>query len=288
MVIRVNESIDPICINRILVPIDSSTHSFSALQAAVVLAEHYKAELKGLYIEDITILGIADMPFGQEVGEYSAIIREISQDELSRGISVQSKWAATTFQNLVNRSHLKGNLAILKGKVIDIIVQESEDCDLLIIGKSGKNAFGKRRLGSTTNALIQKSDKPLLLVEEGNQINHPLIVLHDDSPLGKFCLETARDFLKSGETLVILLDEEDPTTYRENRIFLSKWAAHHKVNISIQNYTKQSFDRFLEMVKGLKSGLFILPYIKTNEKENIVRKCFEKISLSILLIKKIQ
>lgn len=283
--ITVNETGHPICVNRILIPIDSSSHSFAALQAAIFMAGHYEAVLKGLYIEDIALLGLAEMPFRQEVGEYSAIVRELSIDNLTRGISVQSKWVTTTFQKLINRSQLNGDIAILRGKVIDIIMQESQDCDLLIIGKSGKNVLGKRRLGSTTNALIRKNEKSLLLVEEGNQIGYPLIMLYDPSPLGQMCLETARDLLGSGETLVILLDEEDPEIYINNRTLLSKWAADYKINISIKSYTKRSFTHFLEMINGLKNGLFVLPYLKHPNKANIVNLCIEKISLPIFLIK---
>jgi len=284
-VFKVIETLQPICVKRILIPIDSSSHSFAALQAAVFMAGHYDAVLKGVYVEDIVLLGLAEMPFPQEVGDYSAIVREISIDNLTRGISVQSKWVTTTFQKLINRSQLDGDITILRGKVIDIIMQESQDCDLLIIGKSGKNTLGKRRLGSTTNALIQRNEKSILLIEEGNQIGYPLIALYDPSPIGKLSLETARDLLGSGETLVILLDEKDPDIYKENRSALSKWAANHKINISIQNYTKRSFDHFLEMINGLKNGLFILPYIKHPQKTNIVNTCVEKITLPILLIK---
>ena len=69
------ETLQPICVKRILIPIDSSSHSFAALQAAVFIAGHYDAVLKGVYVEDIVLLGLAEMPFPQEVGDYSAIFR---------------------------------------------------------------------------------------------------------------------------------------------------------------------------------------------------------------------
>ncbi len=285
VVIAVSEGRKPLCVNRILVPIDSSSHSFAALQAAVTLADHYEAEIKGVFIEDIALLSLADMPFRQEVGEYSAILREISGDDLSRGISVQSKWVVTTFHKLVNRSQINGEITILRGKVFEIIVEESKNCDLLIIGKSGKNILGKRRLGSTAKALIRKHQKSLLLVEEGNQIGYPLITLFDPSPLGEICLETARDLLGSGENLVVLLDEDDPNQYKNNRTALSKWAFTNKINISVQNYTKNNFKQFLGMVNGLKNGLVILPDLIQAPNNEIVALCLEKVSLPIFLIK---
>lgn len=281
----VSEVQQPLFVNRILVPVDSSSHSFAALQAAVTLADHYEAEIKGVFVEDIALLSLADMPFRQEVGEYSAILREISSDDLSRGISVQSKWVVTTFHKLINRSQINGEITILRGKVFEVIVEESKNCDLLIIGKSGKNILGKRRLGSTAKALIRKHQKSLLLVEEGNQIGYPLITLFDPSPLGEICLETARDLLGSGETLVVLLEEDEPNHYRKNRTALSEWASTNKINISVQNYTRRDFKQFLGMINGLKNGLLILPDLPQPPNNEIVALCLNKVSLPIFLIK---
>jgi nucleotide-binding universal stress UspA family protein len=285
VVISVNDDVQPLCVKRILVPIDSSSHSFAALQAALTLASHYDAILKGIYVEDIALLNLADMPFHQEIGAYTAIVREISMNDIVKGISVQSKWVVTTFQKLINRAQLNGDIAVLRGKVFDIIKQEAENCDLLIIGKSGKNIYGKQRLGSTAKALIRKHQKTLLLVEEGNQIGYPLIIVFDPSPIGRICLETARDLLGSGETLVVLLDEDDPEVYQVNRTLLSRWASDTKINISIQNYTKNNLNQFLRMIKGLKNGLFILPHHKNTPKIEMIKICLEEVSLPILLIK---
>ena len=73
-----SEAKKPICVEKILVSLDSSKHSLAALLAAVQLARHFDADLKGIFVEDTTLLSLAEMPFRQEVGEYTAIVREIS------------------------------------------------------------------------------------------------------------------------------------------------------------------------------------------------------------------
>lgn len=283
--IKVSEAYEPICVNRILVSLDSSPHSFAGLKAAVELARHYDAELKGIFIEDITLLSLAEMPFRQEVGEYTAIVREISTDGMTRGIFVQSKWVIRTFRKLINQSDLKGDIAVLRGNVRKTIEKESEKCDLLIIGKAGTNPLGLRRLGSTAKALIRNQKKSLLLVEEENQLGYPMIVFYDPSPLGQISLETGRELLDRGETMMILLNADNPDELAENKKTLRNWALENQVNISIQTYKTRAFKRFLEMISGLKTGLFILPHLEDLEKRPFVEICLETLSLPVLLVR---
>ena len=52
---------------RILVAIDTSPHGSAALEAAARLATELRAELEGLFIEDINLLRLAGLPFAREI-----------------------------------------------------------------------------------------------------------------------------------------------------------------------------------------------------------------------------
>lgn len=275
----------PICVERILVSLDSSPHSFAALKSAVELARHYDAKLHGVFVEDITLLSLAEMPFKQEVGEYSAIVRDISTDGMTRSIFVQSRWVVRTFQKMVNQTRLQGDFSILRGNVVEMIDREARKCDLLIIGKTGTSPVGRRRLGSTARALIRKARKPLLLVEEGNRLGYPVIVLFDDSPDGKISLETAADLINPGERLIIFLDEDDMEEFQKNKKALQGWSKDKRTAITIQSYKTRSFSRFIRMIEGLKTGLLILPHLKDPSKRSYVEYCLKEVSLPILLIR---
>jgi len=281
----VSEGCLPICVERILVPLDKSTHSFAALKAAIELARHYDAELTGVFIEDITILNLAQMPFHQEVGEYTAIIREISSDGLSRGLHVQSRWVIQSFRKLINETDIIADFAVLRGDVNEMIDKEAQKCDLIIIGKSGTNILGRSRLGSTAKMMIQEHKVPLLLVEENNQLGYPMILLYENSPEGKISLETARDLLDPDENLVILLNKDNPLLFSETTTQLKKWASIHQINISIQGFKTRSLRRHIHMIDKLKTGLFILPHNADPINHSIAQVCLEMISLPVMLIR---
>jgi nucleotide-binding universal stress UspA family protein len=282
----VNEANQPIRVGRILVSLDNSRHSLAALQAAVELAQHYGAELKAIFVEDTTLLRLAEMPFCQEVGEYTAIVREISSDGLSQGMVVQSRWVLRSFRNIINQTDLRAEIAIRRGNINETIATESQTCDLVIIGKTGTNPLGRPRLGSTAQALVKNHTKPLLLVEENNRLGYPMIVFYENSPLGKICLETARDLLNPEESLIILLSEDEPVAYTTNDAFLNQWAAENEVNISIQSIKTHTITRFINIIKGLKTGLLILPHDLKPQSILPLLTRLEQISLPILLIRK--
>lgn len=280
-----NEVNDPLCVEHILVSLDSSPHSFAALRAAVTLTRHYEADLRGIFVEDIALLGLAESPFRQEVGEYSAIIREFSTDDISRGILVQSRWVVKTFRKVINQSNIQGEFDILRGKVIEMIDHETQRCDLLVLGKTGTNPLRRHGLGSTARYLIIHSKVSLLLVEEDNNIGYPMILLYQDSLTGQIGLETARDLLDPTETLVILLDEDDPEKHQRDKARVNQWATENNIDISIQSYKKRTFDYIIGKIHGLKEGLFILPHTEDPLQKNIVENCLEGVSLPIFYIR---
>ena len=280
----VTDEIRPICVKRILVALDSSSHSFSALKAAVEMAHHYKASLKGVFIHDSKLINLANMPFLREVGEYTAITREISSDGITRGMVVQSRWITQTFHKFTNQTGLHGEFEILHGNIYQIIDQEAENCDLLVIGKSGTNPIGKPRLGSTARLVIKQGKKPLLLVEENDLLGHPIFVLFDDSLVGWISLETGRNLLNTGENLNILLNEDSADEYRSAQKKIRSWAVEKQINIAFQPYKTDSFDRFLDKIYQLKIGLFIMPQLIEDIKQSLIDKCLKRISLPILLI----
>lgn len=279
-----SDSFEPICVGRILVSLDSSPHSYTALNAAVDLAQHYQAELIGVFVEDSTLLDLARMPFGQEVGGYTATVHEISHQKITHSIAIQSRSVVRTFHRIINQTMLQGSISVRRGKVLETIHKESETCDLLVVGKAGTNPVLRRRLGSTAQGLIEKQSKSLLLIEEENRLGYPLIAFFDDSPLGWTAMDTGRDLLDPGETLVILMDDSNPEAFQKQHEKVSEWAKDNSINISIQGYKPHRFGRFLQIIDGVKTGLLILPHVDDPEKMEIIQRCLEETSLPVMLI----
>jgi len=280
----VSEKHQPICVKRILVSLDTSTHSFSALKAAVELAHHYEAKLKGLFIQDTALLRLAETQLFYEIGEYTAISRKITVDGLTHSMIAQSRRIMRVFQKLVDQTGVEGEFRVLDGSVDEVIDHESKKCDLLVIGKTGTNPMKRPRLGSTARALIHLGKKSILLVEEDANLGYPIFVLFEDSSLSWTSLETARELMGPGEKLTVLLEESPIEEFTNMKEKIRDWAKEKKINISFQSFKAETFGRFIQKIKLAKTGLFILPYMLSPLYKVLVEKYLKEISLPILLV----
>src|SRR5690554_4657703 len=77
-------------IQRILVALDASSSSQVALQTAVNLAVALEAELEGIFVEDINLLRLAELPFVHEVRTLSAVAQQMSRQQIEAELQAQA------------------------------------------------------------------------------------------------------------------------------------------------------------------------------------------------------
>ncbi|HET7680192.1 MAG TPA: universal stress protein [Xanthobacteraceae bacterium] len=148
---------------RILVAVDGSDTSDSALKTAIGLAKDQKASLRILHVADLSpaTLAVADMPVADpdlldkigeaiQAGGQTILTRSLNE---ARAASVEADTSLKTFR-------------IPVGQVSDVIEEEAElwNADLIIVGTHGRRGFRRLILGSVAESLARISTKPVLLV----------------------------------------------------------------------------------------------------------------------------
>jgi hypothetical protein len=133
--------------------------------------------------------------------------------------------------------------------------------------------------------LIELHQKPLLLIEENTQLGSPIILMYENSPIGKISLETARDLMDPAETLMIFLIADDPDVFLKLNTELNQWAFENQIIISIESFKSQAVSRLIGMVERMKTGLFILPHNADSPQIKILESYLGEIRLPILLIR---
>lgn len=189
---------------RIVVALDASAYSLSALRAAIELAAMLDIEIEGLFVEDINLLYLCGFPFNQEIGSYTATARRLENATIER----QLRSLATNIQEAMNRVILhrpvRWTFHVRRGSVVKELLAATENADMLSIGRSGQAR--RRSLGSTASSLVQRSHRPVLVLDENGGLLYPLMAIYTGS-------ETSRRVLQWLTTLA-------PYTNREVRVFL--------------------------------------------------------------------
>lgn len=150
-------------LKQILVPIDFSEHSLNALDVGSAFA-------KAAGLDHINILNIYQVPAshkktGKSYAEFDAIMLENAKAKLRATLSrvdLKSVKIKPFFQNV--KSFFKNNNSIVEGIHR---FSKSINADLIVVGARGRSGdIAAILLGSITEELIRKTDRPLLAVKK--------------------------------------------------------------------------------------------------------------------------
>ena len=137
-------------IKKILVPLDGSSNSFRGLDVAIHMARESHATITGLYVAAITKPRTNDKITSLEkilLGHAQKIMKKSKLKAAQKGI---------LFFDRVSYGD--------DGKRI-VEVAEKQNFDLIVIGSRGMGSAKEFFLGSTSNYVLHKSKKPVLIVK---------------------------------------------------------------------------------------------------------------------------
>lgn len=198
-------------IRRILVALDTSAHSRAALEAAAELAEQFRAELAGLFVEDVNLLRLTQLPFTREVGTYSAHERRLRTHEVERQLRAQARRVRALLRRVAERAELSWSFDVARGRTAEELLRAAEQVDLIILGRRGRTVVRRRRLGSTARAMVANAPSLTLLLHDGACLATPIVVIYDGSMAGRRAVATAVALAKNraGGLTVILADSRE-------------------------------------------------------------------------------
>ena len=139
-----------VTIKKILVPLDGSDNSFRGLDAAIHMARQCQATITGLYV-----LGLSKPKPNDPIGPLEKILLNNAQK-----IMKKAKLRAAKKGILFNDRVSYGDE---DKRIVDIA--EKKNFDLIVIGSRGMGAAKEMFLGSTSNYVLHKSKKPVLIVK---------------------------------------------------------------------------------------------------------------------------
>ena len=137
-------------IKKILVPLDGSSNSFRGLDVAIHMARESHATITGLYVAAITKPRSND-----RITPLEKILLEHAQKIMKKS-KLKAAQKGILFFDRVSYGD--------DGKRI-VEVAEKQNFDLIVIGSRGLGSAKEFFLGSTSNYVLHKSKKPVLIVK---------------------------------------------------------------------------------------------------------------------------
>ena len=177
----------------ILVPLDRSPFSDVCLQYAMWLANLFKAKLHGQHVVDLIALEgpiVHDISGSMGFEPYMNLSEKMREVLYARGKEIVGE-----FGRKCEESNIKYETYIDTGIIANEICGRAKTSDLIILGQKGLNArFDRGLLGSVSDAVIRKSQKPIFLSPSTYRKISKVLLCYDGSAYASEAMQIAAEF----------------------------------------------------------------------------------------------
>ncbi len=271
-------------IRRIAVALDCSPHSKASLGAAAELARQLNAELTGIYVEDINLLRMANLPFCHEIRMYTSESETFDISTLERSLKVQAKAAEQSLQRIAEDLMIKQSFRVSRGIVPEEVIAAAGEADLLVLGRSGRSPSCRKGLGSTARKALEEGKRPVLFIRPGFSAKEwPVLVLYDGSEGSRQALSTALSIINPDVTLNVLILGETHEESVELELALSEIIALRGSAVEYHHLPLSSGQTLMRYIRMVDSGLLVLSdRMKISREE--VHALINEIDYPVLLV----
>jgi nucleotide-binding universal stress UspA family protein len=272
-------------IRRILVALDASTDSLAALGAAADLCARLNAELIGLFVEDINLLRLAELPFARECYCFSAANEPMDTACMERALKVQAEQARRALAEAAERANVRWSLRITRGRVASEILAAGVEADLITLGKAGASLNPRKRVGSTARAVATRARRSLLLVEQGCSVAKQVLAIYDGSASSMDALALAVSLagLSGSElTVFIAARSRDAEQRLENRA--REFVAAREIVVRFRRLSTPDLPGLLRAVSSAGKGMLVIGKRSSILGEEAVAQLVSDIEGPLLLV----
>ena len=126
---------------RVLVAVGPATADSRALAAAAQLAQTSGAEFAALFVEDINLLRLAELPFAFEVGLTSSTPRPLVAADIERTFRNQANQLRHALSELASALQFSFSFEIARGRPAHALLAASAAQDLVVLSGNAARSF---------------------------------------------------------------------------------------------------------------------------------------------------
>lgn len=149
---------------RILVALNASRRDFRALELGASLAARKQAELLALFVEDINLFNLAELPFAKEIDRASAVERELDNLRVARVQKSRIGQIRQTLDQLIERLQIPVSFRVVRGHFIPTVLSTAEEVDILFLSHKEESAD---RLTPRSKTAYPEVSKPVWTIFDG-------------------------------------------------------------------------------------------------------------------------
>jgi nucleotide-binding universal stress UspA family protein len=249
----------PARIRRVLVAVDHSLESRSALAAAAELAAVFEAPLRGLFLEEKKLLDLAAHPVSSEVSMASGRASDWDPALLRLQLRARAEQARRALRDLAEMRRIEWSFQVIEGEMERDVLEAAAEADLTTIGR-GRWALelGERR--SSTVGLLRRARRLTLIHKEGRLEALPPVVFYDGSHAARRALEIVERLpRRRGGAIQVLVAGSPTRSAAELRREVERWAGARELPIVVRSLASATSGDVARTLALYRRHLIVLP-----------------------------
>jgi nucleotide-binding universal stress UspA family protein len=272
-------------LHKILVAVDTSAHSRAALEAAAIIAKITEADISGIFVQEEHWSHIGKLSAVNTVNELTGRSQLLKEEDLKQQIEMLASRLRRDLRQISRRHEIEHSWETRSGEVAKEILEAARDADLITIGRRGRSFIQKNKLGSTARQIIQKADKPILILKEGLHLGNKLTVLYNATPQSQKGLRMAMNIAEENSSeLTVLVTEGAQSKDSERDKEVEKLVEDAPIPVNVVMFQQLDVGQFLNIVNYQHSGLLIIPKNQSFLQGDSLGITIEHIHCPVLLV----
>jgi nucleotide-binding universal stress UspA family protein len=126
-----------------VVAADASAPGRVAIESAIRLAQQLEAELEGLFVEDIDLKRLSELPVAREIRFGAGFGGPVARDasSVAEDLRAEAMRLQRAFEEGASRARVKATFRVTEGRIEHTIVQPGGEADLLVIGVTRRRGW---------------------------------------------------------------------------------------------------------------------------------------------------
>jgi nucleotide-binding universal stress UspA family protein len=243
---------------RVLVALDASPHSLTALEAGVELAALFDVELLGIFVEDADLLRLAELPLASEVASFSASIQPLDAERMRLQLRAVAERARRALATSAERARVRWSFRVARGQVSAAVMESVGGRDLISVGRVGWSRLGKTGLGSTARAILCEAQASALVLQRDRRMGTPLCVIYDGTKAARRAVEAVARLARGGVPTVLIVASDEKAAERLEREAEEQLRA-RGMHPRLRRLVGKDRTALLGVIRAEGPGLLVLP-----------------------------
>lgn len=261
------ETLSPLTARRILIALDTAAECEALLDSVAQLAEHMRAELDALFIEDVDLLHLAGLPFAREVGRFAAP-RQLDAAAMERRLQEYASEVQRSLQRAAQRARVQWSFQVVRGRMIAQLLAAAGDTDMLIVARQA-------------SLPVQAFRQPSLFAERG-----PVLVAFAGANGDERALTAAADLASAeGRALVVLLVGADEAALGARRRRMRELLAGRRLIVRERRAADVEVAALVRAAREENAGRVVYPWASLAEAQASLERLSAQLPCPLLIVR---